>query len=105
VKERAGDEVPVVMPGYGDLIAVLAGDATHPRFEKLWAVIGRKADIRKFHNNGSANPSPNVGAKDVRPTPLCFLSSISVSLEYWLTFFGGIGNSQEFMQRAMAKGI
>ena len=27
VKERAGDEVPMVMPGYGDLVAVLAGDA------------------------------------------------------------------------------
>jgi hypothetical protein len=27
VKERAGDEVAMVMPGYGDLIAVLAGDA------------------------------------------------------------------------------
>jgi hypothetical protein len=27
VKERAGDEVPMVMPGYGDLIAVLTVDA------------------------------------------------------------------------------
>ena len=27
VKERAGGEVPMVIPGYGDLIAVLAGDA------------------------------------------------------------------------------
>jgi hypothetical protein len=27
VKERAGDEVPMVMLGYGDLIAVSAGDA------------------------------------------------------------------------------
>jgi hypothetical protein len=27
VKERAGDEVAMVMPGYGDLIAVLVGDA------------------------------------------------------------------------------
>lgn len=27
VKERAGDEVPMVMAGYGDLIAVMAGDA------------------------------------------------------------------------------
>jgi len=27
VKERAGGEVPMVIPGYGDLIAVLAGEA------------------------------------------------------------------------------
>ena len=27
VKERAEDKVPMVTPGYGDLIAVLAGEA------------------------------------------------------------------------------
>jgi hypothetical protein len=35
VKERAGDEVPMVMPGYGDLIAVLAGETQGARAWRL----------------------------------------------------------------------